>query len=282
VWSLAARNSPEEIGIILIDVEKGGLRWRAFEHLPHLAHPVITEEDEARRVMAALVAEMEERRAEGRTSPRLFVFVDEMQSLMDAKAEGFVEPIVRITRIGREWGIHFVGAVQNPTAENIGHNDIKKNASARLVGRVDNAGAAYVATGQKDSGAEHLAGAGDFLLVQPGQPIQRLTAALLTDKDIERLPAGRPVQRLPLIEQVEDPDHVLNVTDAGKADPLEPDHVAVALATGRGITWLARELGIGSSKAGRVKEFADLIRSRWLDEGYTTIPVIPEGGNGAI
>jgi hypothetical protein len=120
-------------------------------------------------------------------------------------------------------------------------------------------------------------GAGDFLLVQP-DGVRRLTTALLTQKDVARLPRAESVGYLDL-EEYGDIDHVLEQVNVRRADPLEPDHVLLALATGRGITWLARELGIGSTKAQRVKEYADAVREAGIKRGYTTIPLIPQGQN---
>ena len=74
--------------------------------------------------------------------------------------------------------------------------------------------------------------------MQP-EGVRRLTTALLSDRDTARLPRAESVGHLDL-SQYEDVDHGLEQADIGRADPLEPDHVAVALATGRGITWLSR------------------------------------------
>ncbi len=174
---------------------------------------------------------------------------------------------------GREFGIHLLAATQNPTAKQLGDVTIKRNLSARLVGRVDDATAAHVATGQSETGAERLTGAGDFLLVTPDRTM-RLTAALLTEKDTARLPRAEAPGHLDL-NQYEDVNRVLDVADSGRADPPEPEHVALALGTGRGITYLQKELGIGGKRATRVKEFADRIKARLIELGYSSIPLFP-------
>jgi hypothetical protein len=210
VHNLASYNTPQDIRIVLIDVEKRGLRWRVFNHLAHLAHPVVTDETEAQRVLAWSVAEIDRRREQQRTSPRLFLFVDEMQSLV--QLDGVVAPIARIAEMGREYGVHFVGAVQNPTKENIGHSDIQRCIPTRLVGRVANATAAYVATNQRSSGADQLTGAGDFLTLQPGQSTQRVTVALLTEKDIATLPRCETRPAVLTMDDIGDVERVLNVS----------------------------------------------------------------------
>jgi hypothetical protein len=211
VRNLAFYNAPDQVQLILVDVEKRGIRWSAFDRLAHLAHPVVVDGDEARQVMAWLVAEIDRRGRTKRTTPRLFLFVDELQALV--RDEAAIAPLVRVAQMGREFGVHLVAALQNPTKENIGHIDIKRNLAVRLVGRVDDGNAAHVATGQKGSGAEQLTGAGDFLMVQPGQTLQRMTVALLSPADVAQLPQTHhaQVQQLPL-EEVGDPERVLEVS----------------------------------------------------------------------
>jgi hypothetical protein len=274
IYDLASQNSPEEVRFLLVDTRKRGIGWQPFARLPHLAHPVITDVDTALRALAWAVAEVDRRATSGCTTPRLFVGIDETQALLEA--EQFVRPIADLAAVGREFGIHLLAAMQNPTAKQLGDASIKRNLTARLVGKVDSADAARVATGQGKSGANLLTGAGDFLLVQP-DGITRLTAALLTEKDTASLPRV-DVNRVLDLDQYDDVDHVLEqASNSSKADDYDPDHVAVAVAAGKGITWLADELGIGSTKARRTKEFADKMRRKWLELGYTSIPVIPEG-----
>ena len=95
-------------------------------------------------------------------------------------------------------------------------------------------------------------------------------------QELGRLPRVTEVPRLDFGDL--DPARVLEVTPSpSRAEPVEPEHVAVALATGRGITWLAKELHIGSTKARRVKEFAQGIRAKLQELGYTIIPTYQEG-----
>jgi DNA segregation ATPase FtsK/SpoIIIE-like protein len=265
VWSLVEHNSPDDVEIVLIDVEKRGMQWKRFDNLAHLAHPVVTDEGEARKVIAWSVAELDRRQVQGRATPRLFLFLDELQGLTEAP--GFTEPIKRIVRSGREFGVHLVGATQHPAMKALGDPVIKHNLSVRLVGHVDDANAAYQATGRKETGAEDLTGAGDMLLVQPGD-IRRVTVAYLQDGDVARLPrAGSP--RYLDLGEMEDVDHVLDVTRSyPRPDDLDPEHVAVALANDRGIVWLAEELSIGKAKATRVKEFSDRVREKLAEMGY--------------
>jgi hypothetical protein len=141
---------------------------------------------------------------------------------------------------------------------------------------VADANAAYVATGVKGRGAETLQGNGDFLLTVAGQ-VHRLQIAMVGNRELGRLPR---VETTPRLDFGYDPVRVLDVTP--KADPVEPEHVAVALTSGRGITWLVKELGIGSNKARRVKGFAQAVYAKLQELGYTIVPTYQEGHTEAI
>ena len=271
-YNLASQNEPGEVEFILIDTRKHGTAWRDFADVPHLGHPIVEDDDTALKILSWACAEIDRRAGNGKRKPHVFVGVDEAQDLLDR--EEFVKVIGDIASVGREFNIHLLAALQNPTARQLGDASIKRNLTTRLVGRVDSATAAHVATGQKDSGAELLTGAGDFLFIEP-KGVSRLTAALLTEKDIAGLPRSESTRTLDLGEY-EDADHVLAQADNGskvRADDLDPAQVAIALVAERGITWLCNRLSIGSAKARRVLEFADELRDALKAMGaYTTIP----------
>jgi len=272
VYDLAVGNESHEVEFVLIDTRKRGTAWRDFADVPHLGHPVITDDETALRALCWAVAEIDRRAGNGKRKPDVFIGIDEAQDLLD-KAE-FVKLIGDVAATGREFGVHLLAALQNPTAAQLGDTSIKRNLTTRLVGKVDSGQAAAVACGVRETGAEYLTGAGDMLLIQPAG-IKRLTAALLTEKDIGKLPRIERARQLDL-DGYEDPDHVLDQADNGgkvRADDLDPAHVAVALVAERGITWLANRLSIGSAKARRVLEFADRLRDELKAmDAYTTIP----------
>jgi len=277
ILNLAKQNTPDDVRLLLLDTCKRGMGWRPLAHLSHLAHPIVTDDAEALQTLSWVLAEMDRRAMEGRSHPHLFVGIDEAQALLDR--DEFVRPISRLAAVGREFGIHLLLATQNPTADQLGDTGIKRNLTTRLVGKVDSAQAATVAAGIKESGAELLTGPGDQLLVQP-TGVTRLTVALVTDQDTSTLPTAETVRHLDLGE-FDDIDHVLNQTvdvdqtvDTSQAAPLEPAHVALALATGRGIGYLKTELKIGSARATRLKEFATaVLMSLTQDHQHTVVPL---------
>jgi hypothetical protein len=281
VYDLASQNEPNEVQFLLIDTRKRGSGWRPFEHLSHLAHPVITDDGTALRALAWAVTEIDRRAASEQTRPRVFICLDETQALLEQ--EQFVKPISDLSAVGREFGIHLLAAIQNPTAKQLGDATIKRNLTTRLVGKTDSAEAARVAAGIGGTGAERLMGAGDFLLVQP-DGVRRLTTALLTERDTDRLAYAESPGYLDLAAY-EDIDHVSDVADVKslrdtqgkrgrKPDPLDlglVGRLVGMLATGQEIVaaTLANQLGLYVGKVERHIEAADDVLNGLTGAGYS-------------
>ncbi|NIV38789.1 MAG: hypothetical protein GWN58_58050 [Anaerolineae bacterium] len=274
VYDLATGNSPRDLNLILMDTRKRGTAWRAFASLPHLAHPVITSDEEALRALSWAVAELDRRSIDGRTTPRVFLAIDEAQALLEE--DHFVKPIGDLAAVGREFGIHLLLATQNPTAKMLGDTSIKRNMTTRLVGKVDSAQAAQVAAGVKGTGAELLTGPGDQLLVGAGGIVRRITTALVTEADMGGLPRSETVPYLDL-DEYDDIDHVME--QARPKAPMLPHQVANALVFQGGINKLAAALRVGNDRATRIKAFADEVREVLDNLGYT---IIPHPGNHPV
>lgn len=254
-YDLANQNQPEELGLILIDTAKNGRGWNEFRTLPHLINPIITEEDTALKALTWALGEIDSRSKQNITKPKIFVGIDEVQVLLEK--EQFEKPLVRLISIGREFGIHTALLTQNPTAKILGDATVKRNLSVRLVGKVDSPEAAKVATGLSGTGAERLAGTGDMLLIQPADN-RRITTALVTEKDISRLPKAESTKQLDL-DYFEDSNQVIEATKAiGRpTEPLKPEVIARAMIESDiSQRQLYKEFGIGFSKAKEVIEFA--------------------------
>lgn len=267
LWQLVRANDPDSVKLLLLDVRKRGIGFAPFSHVPHLLHPVVTDEHTAARALAWCASEIDRRAIERYTRPALFVCIDEAQALLQQAQ--YVKQVSDLVAVGREFGVHVLAMAQDPSADQIGSQAIKRN-MGRLVFRATDAQAALIAAGIPGSGAEKLTGPGDGLLIgQAG--IQRIAVAYLAASDFEDLPYCEQVDELD-ISGLDDPDHVSDQADLGR---LEPAHVALALASGRGITWLTRELHIGAGKAARVKQYADALKIELERLHYTGIPAIP-------
>jgi hypothetical protein len=230
-----------------------------------------TDENEALRALAWACAEIDRRSENGKSLPHVFVGIDELQALLDKDTCSVVDEVGALlkdlTAVGREFNVHCLLGIQNPTASMMGGKaDLKRNVVTRLVGKVDDAKAAVTATGLPGSRAEHLTGMGDMLLIPD---VKRLTAALLTEKDTAKLPRSEGKRTLDL-GQYEDVDHVLDQADGGSKggrhpDPVEPSHLAFALVyPGASLNEFYRQFSIRKDKARRVIAYARELESELL------------------
>ncbi len=271
-WTLAQDNEPKNVSLLLVD-GKGGKAWWGFERVAHLANPIIGDTNEAIKALTWALTELDRRKHDDQVKPKLFIIVDEVRELFEVGGKPVKEAIQRITALGRDLGMYCILATQHALADALGGSITKANLPLRLTGRVLDSQAAYTATGVKNSGAESLQGNGDFLLTLAGET-HRLQIAKLGNREIGRLPR---VERTPRLDFGDyDVDRVLDVTPEGPgrpADPLEAEHLAVALTSGRGINWLCEELNIGQAKATRVREFALAVSESLEGLGYGVYPI---------
>jgi DNA segregation ATPase FtsK/SpoIIIE-like protein len=102
------------------------------------------------------------------------VVIDELAALIHDNAAA-AKALGRIASLGRSLDVHLIAGTQRVDKATLGDRMIVDNTS-RLVGRVVDAGASALATGQAGMGAHRLSGYGDFLLVQ-GDQATRFVAA---------------------------------------------------------------------------------------------------------
>lgn len=192
-WAIL--NSPSDLAMIVIDPKGQDIANSDFVHLPHLARPVVTQPDEAVALVqwaAGLidkyVAEIEEYRQRGqrwvKPDGRLLIFVDELAALIDANP-AVVASLIKISRLGRGFGIHLCLATQRPTARVL-DGELLANILVKIVGLVTDAQESYIASGVKDSGCHLLPGLGVFNVFK-GQERNRLQAFYATDGQIDQL-----------------------------------------------------------------------------------------------
>lgn len=102
------------------------------------------------------------------------VVIDELAALIGDNAAA-ANSLARIASLGRSLDVHMIAGTQRVDKQTLGNRMITDN-TARLVGRVVDAGASALATGQAGMGAHRLSGYGDFLLVN-GDQATRFVAA---------------------------------------------------------------------------------------------------------
>jgi DNA segregation ATPase FtsK/SpoIIIE, S-DNA-T family len=186
--------SPDQVQFLFIDPKK--VEFTIYENKQHTLN-VITEIDEAVNVLQFYLNEMEDRYTKfaregvanldeyieevGERLPRIVIVFDEFADFMtqDTELKKQVEnAIMRLGQKARAAGIHLIICTQNPKADIINTN-IRNNLGARLALRASDANASNVIL--DESGAEKLAGKGDFLAKIYGN-IERGKSPFLTPK----------------------------------------------------------------------------------------------------
>ena len=280
---LLMNNTPDTLRLVLIDPKR--VELTAYNHLPHLLAPVITEAAKVPAVLQWMINEMENRYqrfakarvrniAEYNTAnpdriPYIVVVVDELADLMMVADEGVEKCITRLAQLARATGIHMILATQRPSV-NVVTGQIKANFPARI---------AFSVTSNTDSrvildqpGAERLLGKGDMLYQAPDAPAPvRLQGVYTSDAEINRLvdhwrikaadaveagqtaaPLSVPMPTLPSTP-LRQPDLWGNDGAALPTDPMYDEAVALVRTLGRAsISMLQRRLSIGYNRSARL------------------------------
>lgn len=273
VVSLLYKASPSEVKMLMIDPKL--LELSAYENIPHLVAPVVTNAKEAAEALRKMVFEMERRYrllaekgvrniegynravSDGERLPYLVVFIDELADLMFASGNEVEDSIARLAQMARASGIHLILATQRPSVDVI-TGVIKANFPARI---------AFHVTSRIDSrtiideqGAEHLLGRGDMLFLLPGIRITRVHGALVTEDEIRAVAdfvrrQGAPDYGLFESIRVEEPGPE---AEAGERDEMYDKVLEFAEAAGEvSISSIQRRFKIGYNRAARIMELME-------------------------
>lgn len=208
VLSLLFRLPPEQCRMLMIDPRM--LELSAYNGVPHLLGPVVTQRDQAVAALNWVVREMEQRyermsglgvrdivdfnrqvrraRAEGHSNlalqpmPYLVVVVDEFAELMVAASKDVETAVHQLGRMAAGAGVHLLMATQRPSID-IVTGTLKTNFPARLCFKVGSK--IDSRTVLNEAGAEQLLGNGDALLALPGRQSQRLQSAFVSAEEVE-------------------------------------------------------------------------------------------------
>lgn len=177
--SLIYFQKAREIQLVLVDPK--GNAFKLFEGLPHVLGDAAKTVEEALSHLRWLEAEMDRRQGEGITRPRIVLAIDELSDLLMQGGQEFQVHLTRLAQRGRSAGISIVACAQKPTSSAVG-SLVKANFPVRLVGKVTSADEARIASGVGATGAERLAGRGDFILVAAGETV-RFQAGYIAPED---------------------------------------------------------------------------------------------------
>ena len=269
ILSLLYRHTPDKCKFILIDPKM--LELSAYEGIPHLLCPVITEAKKAASVLGWVVKEMESRyklmtkvgvrnidsynSKHTLSMPYIVVVVDEMSDLMLVAGKEIENYIQKLSQMARAAGIHIIMATQRPSVDVI-TGTIKANFPTRI---------SFQATSKIDSrtilgeqGAEQLLGKGDMLYMSSANKIVRIHAPFVSDNEIEKVNNYLRSQAEPdyideILNFVDEKETREISTGLGDKDELYQAALDIIKSEGRASTsFLQRKLQIGYNRAARI------------------------------
>lgn len=187
IYHLARQMTPQQARFIVSTFKP--VDWEGVARLAHTGG-LIVDVEETVGMVDWLAGEMYRRTSEYRTTPRLFVVLDDLLNIL-ARAPELAPTLAELASLGRGAGIHLIIGTQRLGKAGTGDAAVSGNITARVVFRTVSAQDAALFTGRGDTGAEALGDQpGDALLITTPGGVQRVAVALTTGEDLAALPQG--------------------------------------------------------------------------------------------
>ena len=279
--SIIFRMKPEDIRFIMIDPKR--IELSIYEGIPHLIQNVVTDNEDALKVLQWCVSEMEKRyellqkhkvkniasynkqvkellKKNKKTEeseiidkpiPYIVIVVDELADLIMTIGKDIERLITRLAQMARAIGIHLILATQRPSTQVL-TGIIKANIPSRIAFKVPTKIDSRVILDA--NGADKLLGNGDSLFSSTGVGgMQRIHGAYIEPSEIlditkYLLTQPKPEQQIKIIK---DEDVFQGSFDYD--DELFPEAaVAIVSAGSASVSMLQRHFKIGYARAGRL------------------------------
>jgi S-DNA-T family DNA segregation ATPase FtsK/SpoIIIE len=277
IVSLLYQNNPDDLRFILVDPKR--VELAAYNDLPYLYTPVITDVKKTVNALKWAVGEMDERyiKLSGtghkniagynkdfpqEKMPYIVIVIDELADLMSVAAQEVEAAIIRLAQMARAVGIHLVLATQRPSV-NVITGLIKANITTRI---------AFAVASQTDSrtildcsGAEKLLGKGDMLFIssEVSKP-KRLQSGFVSDEEIVRITdfikkqAGKSVEYNEDITEKKHGSGDGNHEYSGGDDDLLDEARSLVIQTQKAsASYLQRRLRVGYARAARLLDLLE-------------------------
>lgn len=286
VISLLYRNSPDLLRFILVDPKR--VELPAYNDIPHLLTPVITDPKKTIQALRWATREMDRRyemlsrksvrdilsynAALGKGEdeeqlPYIVILIDELADLMAVYPREMEASIVRLAQMARAVGIHLIVSTQRPSVEVI-TGLIKANITSRIALQV--ASQIDSRTILDTAGAESLLGNGDLLFMSgdSAKP-RRIQGGFISENEVKRVvdflrqESEAPEYNETIFDQKPEGGNTLFGDDgSGDSDPLLSEAEKLAVAAGKlSASYLQRRLRVGYARAARL---LDLLEERGI------------------
>jgi S-DNA-T family DNA segregation ATPase FtsK/SpoIIIE len=278
IVSLLYSYGPDELRFIMVDPKR--VELTAYNNIPHLLVPAITDVAKTLNAMKWAIGEMDRRFTQlarygkrdigsynetaDEKMPYLVIVIDELADLMVSSASNEVETcIIRLAQMARAVGIHLILATQRPSVDVI-TGLIKANFNARIAFAV--ASGTDSRTILDSLGAEKLVGRGDMLFTSAelSKP-KRLQGTYISDLEIKKVTDfiksnfDAPEYQHEIVDRLGNTSNGVTFNDDGGNDePLLNDAQEIITRAGKAsASFLQRRMQIGYARAARILDLLE-------------------------
>ncbi len=289
ICSFLYKANPEDVKLIMIDPKR--IELSAYDGIPHLITPVVTDVKKATNALYWAVREMERRyellselrvrninqfnhKAESGARrpagddeeegepleplPYVVVIIDELADLMMVASRDVEVALMRLAQMARAAGIHLILATQRPSVDVL-TGVIKANFPTRLTFQVSSKTDSRTVI--DTNGAEKLLGNGDMLFLPPGTArLRRIHGSYISEEELARITDFLKRQGKPEYDHavVEAPSGGSETEEEMDVDERYDDAVALVTRTRQAsISMVQRHLRIGYNRAARIIEMME-------------------------